>query len=297
MPSPQPDLNGPILGTVVVPWTERGEFDELTFRRLVAALAEGLTRQLYIFGTAGEGYAVTDRQFARIAEAFLAASAEHAVSPMVGIISLSLPTVIERIETVRAMGGRTFQISLPSWGTLNDGELDRFFDETCGRFPDCAFHHYNLRRSGRILTSVEYARLAAAHPNLVGVKASTPDPAVVADLLTLSPRLRFFFTERGYEIARRSTDDVGLLISLAAVDFTFAQAYVQATPAQRTTMLPALDRMAAGLKAIAAERMHIDGAFDKLIARCAVPDFPLRLLPPYCGPDEADFARFQTTLP
>ena len=63
---------------------------------------------------------------------------------MVGVISLSLPTIIERIERARQMGIRHFQISLPSWGALSDSELKTFFKETCGRFPDCSFLHYNL---------------------------------------------------------------------------------------------------------------------------------------------------------
>jgi hypothetical protein len=43
---------------------------------------------------------------------------------MIGIISLSLPTIIERIERAQAMGARRFQLSLPSWGALRDSELD-----------------------------------------------------------------------------------------------------------------------------------------------------------------------------
>ncbi|WP_221031963.1 dihydrodipicolinate synthase family protein [Actomonas aquatica] len=286
-----------ILGTAVVPWNRDGEFDEGCFRQLVATLAKGLTKQLYIFGTAGEGYAVSDQQYARISQTFLGACREHRAEPMIGIISLSLPTIQGRIEQGRDLGCRTFQLSLPAWGVLNDVELDRFFAETCGRFPDCEFHHYNLRRSGRLLTSVEYRRVADAHSNLVGVKASTRDPAVVADLLTMSPRLKFFFTEFGYELARRITPQVGLLISLAAVDFAFARDFVSADAFRRKQMLPALEFLSGGIREIAAGGMHIDGAFDKMIARCALPEFPLRLLPPYVGATDADYEKFRTFLP
>jgi dihydrodipicolinate synthase/N-acetylneuraminate lyase len=295
MPS-SPESPASILATAVVPWTERFEFDEPVFRRQVHTIAKNLTRHLYIFGTAGEGYAVSERQFDEITRAFWSSSAESEVEPMVGLISLSLPTIIERIERCRALGFRRFQLSLPSWGPLNDRELDTFFASTCGRFPDCEFHHYNLLRTKRLLTSVEYRRLAAAHPNFIAVKASTADPAVVADLLTVTPRLRFFFTEKGYALARR-THDVGLLISLASVNPARAKAFVAGNDAQRTADVADFSAMGAMLKEIAADRFHIDGAYDKMLFRVSDPTFPLRLLPPYASATEADFARFLASLP
>ena len=215
-----------------MPWTDRYEFDEAVFCRQVQTIARDLTRHIYVFGTAGEGYAVSERQFDQITKAFWQSAQECGVAPMVGVISLSLPTIIERIERSRTLGFRTFQLSLPSWGALTDRELDVFFAETCGRFPDCQFHDYNLLQTKRLLASVEYRRLAAAQTNFVAVKASTADPAVVADLLTVSPRLRFFLTEMGYAIARR-THDVGFLISLASVNPARAKAFVAGDDARR----------------------------------------------------------------
>jgi dihydrodipicolinate synthase/N-acetylneuraminate lyase len=290
-PAPWPE----ILGTAVVPWNEHFQFEEERFRRQVHILARDLTRHLYIFGTAGEGYAVDETQFDQICRAFWESSQEAGVTPMAGVISLSLPTIVARIERARALGFRLFQLSLPSWGPLNDRELDRFFAETCGRFRDCEFHHYNLMRTKRLLTSVEYARLAAAHPNFVAVKQSTTDPAVIADLMTVTPRLRFYLTEFGYTIARR-THDVGLLISLASVNPERAKAFVAGTDAQRTAGVEELRLMVTGLKS-PDDRYQIDGAFDKMLYRVTDPTFPLRLLPPYESATEADFARFLAGIP
>jgi dihydrodipicolinate synthase/N-acetylneuraminate lyase len=285
-----------ILATAVVPWTERLEFDEEAFCRQVRTLARDLTRHLYIFGTAGEGYAVTERQFDLIAGTFRRVSGECGVSPMLGIISLSLPAVVERIERGRAMGYRTFQISLPSWGALMDGEVDAFFAETCGRFPDCAFHHYNLARTKRLLTGADYRRLAAAHPNLAGVKSGTDDPAVVADLLTASPRLRFYFTEFGHAIARR-THDAGLLASISTINPARARAFVAGDDARRASDVMELRAILGSLVGISANRFHIDAAYDKILYRMTDPSFPLRLLPPYAGAAEADFERFRAAVP
>jgi hypothetical protein len=211
---------------------------------------------------------------------------------MLGIISLSLPTIVERIQLGRDLGFREFQLSLPAWGALNDAELDAFFAHTCGAFPDCRFHHYNLLRTKRLLTAADYRRLAAAHPNFVAVKAGTDNPAVVADLLTLSPRLRFYLTEFGYEIARRSHDDVGLLISLSSVNYARAKAFVAGDPARRAADVAELRVLLAGLLGAGEQRYHIDGAHDKVLYRVLDPGFPLRVLPPYAHATEADFARF-----
>lgn len=285
-----------ILATAVVPWTEHFEFDGAVFRREVCTIARGLTRHIYIFGTAGEGHAVSDRQFDQITQAFWLNAQECGVSPMVGLISLSLPAIIGRIERGRALGFRTFQLSMPSWGPLNDRELDVFFAETCGRFPDCEFHHYNLLRTKRLLTSVEYRRLAAAHPNFIAVKSGASDPVVVADLLTATPRLRFYFTEMGYAIARR-THEVGFLISLASVNPARARAFVAGNDARRTADIVEIKAMFTTLMELSAGRFHIDSAYDKMLFRVSDPEFPLRLLPPYAGATEEDFARFLAALP
>ena len=284
-----------ILATAVVPWNDRFEFQEDVFRRQVHTIARDLTRDIYIFGTAGEGYAVTERQFDQITRAFWESAQESKVIPMVGLISLSLPTIIERIQRCHALGFRLFQLSMPSWGALNDREVDRFFAETCGRFPDCQFHHYNLMRTKRLLTSVDYQRLAAAHPNLIAVKNSTTDPAVIADLMTMTPRLRFYITEMGYAIARK-THDLGLLISLATIHPERAKRFVAGTDAQRAVDLEELKQVVAGLKA-AGDKFHIDGAFDKMLYRLTDQTFPLRLLPPYESATEDDFAKFLAAIP
>ena len=293
--NPAADSPPTILATAVVPWNDKYEFQEDVFRRQVHTLARELTRHLYVFGTAGEGYAVTESQFDRITRVFWDSAREAQVTPMVGLISLSLPTIIERIERCRALGFRLFQLSMPSWGALNDEEVDRFFAETCGRFRDCQFHHYNLMRTKRLLTSVEYRRLAAAHPNLIAVKNSTTDPAVIADLMTLQPRLRFYITEMGYAIARK-THDLGLLISLASIHPERAKRFVSGTDAQRAADVEELKGVVAGLKA-AGTRFHIDGAYDKMLYRMTDPTFPLRLLPPYASATEADFEIFKATVP
>lgn len=291
-----PDESLPILATALIPWTRDFEFDEAAFRRQVGELASVLTRNIYIFGTAGEGYAVSDRLFSSIASCFLDSATKHRVRPMLGVVSMSLRTVIERIEVGAGMGYRDFQISLPSWGTLTDRELDSFFSETCGRFPHYRFLHYNLARAGRLLGPAEYRRISDRHGNLAAIKTSTTDPDVIAGLLALAPKVRLFITEPGYVVARKIAA-CGLLISLAGIHPARAAEFVTGGDVQRDALGADLKEILQTLIGIAADRLHMDGAFDKLLLRMRDSGFPLRLLPPYTSPTEDDAARLRSALP
>ena len=119
----------------------RRGLDEPVFRRHIRSLLERGTKHLYVFGTAGEGYAVDDEQFDRITTVFSEEMRAGGAEPMVGIISLSLSTVIRRIERACERGIQRFQISLPSWGACTPKETFAFFKETCGQFPDRQFMH------------------------------------------------------------------------------------------------------------------------------------------------------------
>ena len=54
-----------IGATIPIPWSADYSFDVRTFRRSLRGLLQ-LTPHIYIFGTAGEGYAVSDAQFEQI---------------------------------------------------------------------------------------------------------------------------------------------------------------------------------------------------------------------------------------
>ena len=288
-----------ILATCCVPWNERLEFEEHIFRRSVRhQIASGI-RDLYVFGTAGEGYAATETQFDTITRVFLEETHQDGVQSMVGLISLSLPTIIERIERARDMGARRFQLSLPSWGALRDAEVDTFFRETCGRFPDCEFLHYNLMRTGRILTGAEYGRLAREHPNLVATKNSTADETRLRSLFADAPQLRHFITEIGFTKAALM-GDCGFLISFLSTNFTRAREFYRAgcelDQAKLVSISAAFDDLIAAFKEAVGDTAHMDGAFDKLFCRIHDPEFPLRLLPPYQGVSDERFARYIARL-
>ncbi|MBP7937014.1 MAG: dihydrodipicolinate synthase family protein [Phycisphaerae bacterium] len=286
-----------ILATCVVPWKPDWTPDEVLFRQEIRLLRDNLTRHLYVFGTAGEGYAVSDRQFDAIVELFRQEMPKPENHPMVGIISLSLSTVIERIERCRDLGIATFQISLPSWGRLTDREVAVSFHEVCDRFPTCRFMHYNLSRSGRVLTGGDYARLSADHPNLVAVKyGGGPDRTGRVDMLRKAPDLQFFFTEPGYAECRDEAE-CGLLISLALCHFAKARQFFDARGGELRRMGEELAILGKALEQAVGGAGHIDGAFDKVLIKLQLPRFPLRLLPPYTFAGDTCMETFRRRIP
>ncbi|MBI3970614.1 MAG: dihydrodipicolinate synthase family protein [Chloroflexi bacterium] len=295
----RPRYRRTILGTCCVPWNEDGTLAEELFRASVRLLVRGGVRDLYIFGTAGEGYAVSDTLFDRIARAFVEEMRHLGAPPMVGVISLSLGTVIERIERAAALGVRAFQISLLSWGALSDVEVPIFFHEVCNRFPDLQFLHYNLPRAGRLLTGRQYADLAAAHPNLVAIKYGGSDLRLITDLLLEAPQLRHFFTEFGF-IAASAVGEPGFLVSFASSNLARARELYEAGVRRNAPRLAEFQRQLAALRAELAAAVgpgpHMDGAFDKLFSKLHDPRFPLRLLPPYQGASDDAFERYREVL-
>lgn len=273
-----------VLATIVVPWTDRYQLDEGLFRHEIASMLGAGLRNLYVFGTAGEGYAVNDAQFERIARVYVHEVRAGGAEPMVGVISLSLQTIVERIAFARdQLGVRLFQISLPSWGALQSDEVRGFFDQVLGTFEDCQFLHYNLLRTKRLVSAAEYAAIANEHPNLVATKNSTDSMLRIRELIDGAPMLQHFLNERGFAYASLN-GECGLLASLATLNWQRALRYFEAGSTRRMTELLPLEGELSHIGSALTEFLgvgHIDAAYDKVLYWLHDERFPLRLLRPY----------------
>jgi dihydrodipicolinate synthase/N-acetylneuraminate lyase len=288
-----------ILVSCEIPWDEDEQLLEGVFRR---ELRHVLThfRHLYIFGTAGEGYAVDSAGFQRIVEIFYEETRGDDVHPMVGVIALSTANVVERLAFAYAMGFRTFQISLPAWGRLNDHELLTFFADVCGAFPDARFLHYNLPRAQRVLTGPEYRMLVDRVPNLVATKNTGGGQARASDLMKHAPELQHFFGEANFPFGRME-GECSLLSSLGPMTPAKVRAFFEATCAERWEeslhLQKGLHDLLHGVLGPLLEKPYIDGAYDKVLKRLGgFDEMPLRLLSPYQGVCEEEYQVCRTIL-
>ena len=287
-----------ILVSCEIPWDEEERLIEPVFRQAIRhTLAD--FNNLYIFGTAGEGYAVDTPTFHRIVEIFYEETRGDNIFPQVGVIGLSTATVRERIAYAYKMGFRTFQISLPCWGALNDKEMLRFFIDVCGAFPDCRFLHYNLLRAKRLLTPEDYRRIADVVPNLVATKNTGLTFLTLAELMRRTPEIQHFLSETMFPTGclhgecsvlssfgpmlpkpSKKLFEYGRSGDFANL-FRFQKDYLEMVEA-----------------VIAPMRRHslMDGAYDKVLMRLGGVDMPLRLLSPYESFSEDVFEECRTIL-
>ena len=295
MPTRFPQI---LLGAALLPWREDFTLDELQFREHIRSIIRHGFQHIYLMGTAGEGYALTDRQFQQVVQVFWEEMQQPDLHPMVGVISMSMGQILERITWAHGTGVRHFQISLPSWGALTDSEMMAFFQGVCGAFPDSQFLHYNLPRTKRIVTGREYRRLADASPNLVATKNSTSDFARVADLMTHAPDLQHVFVENAFALGCLF-GECSLLPSYGLLFPKLANRHFEAGRARRTAELMELHKQIGEIVPKLFGHIsepRIDGAYDKLFAWLRTPDFPLRLLPPYQGFNATEAAIAQEAL-
>ena len=288
-----------IMATACIPWDENFEFDKPLFRKQIKHLIKNKITSIYLFGTAGEGYAVNDAQFKDIVTVFADEMNSPGLMPMIGIISISLSQIIERIEFCCGLGIKDFQISFPSWGELSDKEVENFFDAILKRFPECRFMHYNNGlRSRKILGFSDYEKLWRRYPNLVAVKY----PGINADTdfsgLTPENPIRFFPLETGYEIMS-DFNACGLLISCLNLCYEAAWEYFEAgVNGDRKT----IENTASDIQKAHEVFLNIrpkgmmDGAYDKLYTKVNMPEFPLTLYPPYESIDDSIFQVYRRDL-
>lgn len=290
-----------VMVSIVCPWDDDERLNETQFRRAIDhALGAGF-RHLYVFGTAGEGYAVDGERFRRVVEVFLGGTAGADVHPMIGVIGLSSGAVLERLHVAYGLGARAFQVSLPAWSVLDDAEVGAYFETVCGAFPDAVFMHYNTARVGRIVDGALYREIAARVPNLVATKTMSGELSVVSGVVRDAPELMHFLTEQS--IAYGSLfGDVALLGTFGALAPERSWDLLHAAREGRHVEAAAIgswfQRLSADLFAPIMVDRRVDGAYDKTIQRLVpdMHDFPLRMLSPYRTVSEPEFAAALATL-
>ena len=289
-----------VLVSCPVPWDESYAMNEELFREEVRLVLAVGFRHVYVFGTGGEGYAVDTARFERVVGVFREATAQPGVSAMVGVIGLSTPAIVERLRIAHDAGFRAFQISLPSWGPLNDDELLRFFGDVCGAFPDSAFLNYNLPRTKRVLRGADYARIIQVVPNLVATKTTGGGLDSGEDLVRTAGELQHFMGEGNFAHGSMF-GECSLLSSYGELTPERTWEYFGAGRRRDVGRLFQLQtefqRLNTDLWKPVRPGPHMDGAFDKMLVKLGMlEDFPLRLLPPYQSFDDADYRACRQAL-
>jgi dihydrodipicolinate synthase/N-acetylneuraminate lyase len=291
-----------VMVSVVCPWDEREQLDEAMFRREIGHAVDAGFRHVYVFGTAGEGYAVDTQRFTRVVEVLRdELSKTPGARPMAGVIGLSTANVIERIRIAYDIGIREFQVSFPMWQTLTPPEVLTFFRDVCGAFPDSLFLHYNTGRVGRILSGYDYRPVVDAVPNLAATKTMTSDLILVGNVVREAPELMHFLTEQTVGTGALF-GEVGLLATFASLAPKKCWAVLKAANEGRYRDAAQIgvwfERVGRAIFDPLMVDRRVDGAYDKTIEKLSpgLEDFPLRMLSPYRTVSEEEFRTAQATF-
>jgi dihydrodipicolinate synthase/N-acetylneuraminate lyase len=115
-----------VLVSCEAPWDENEQLLEEVFRAEVRQVLRHFNH-LYIFGTAGEGYAVDTPRFQQIVRIFYEETRGPDVHPMVGVIGLSTANIIERIafahRCLDIVEGRHQHVSLAFVNPIGPGGI------------------------------------------------------------------------------------------------------------------------------------------------------------------------------
>ena len=119
------------------------------------------------------------------------------------------------------------------------------------------------------------------------------------ELLARAPELCHFMTEFDFAYAS-PFGRCGLLASLSTVSPRRCHELFAAGQRADAAALVEMTRKCAALRDLVLGSLnsgqHMDGAYDKLYAKLADPEFPLRLLPPYQGATDEEFRAFAERL-
>lgn len=290
-----------LLCAACIPWTEDFQLDVPLFRKGVRLLCEQGAGSIYLFGTAGEGYAVDRAQYLQIVTEFMDEMKNHPeVIPMVGVITMSMTEAVERIRLAGELGVRYFQVSFPSWGAVSDEEAMIFFKSVCGAFPDYKFMHYNnALRSKKRLAPADYKRLVEEVPNLVAVKFIAPSFNEIHEFAALDLPIRVFFLEYAYGYGSMVYNQFGYLASITNCSYKTMRAYYQAGIRQDwDTILRIHNDFPVVYDALFSNCPggKIDSSYDKLFLQFSIPEFPSRILPPYVGCTDEQVEGFKTDI-
>lgn len=169
--------------------------DAIDFSRLEQEL-DCLTRSgvdgIYTNGTAGEFYAQGENEFDRLQQ-LVSERCEAAGMPyQIGVSYTSPQVALARLRRTRHLSPGAFQVILPDWWPPSDEEAIDFLQRMAEAAHPIPLVLYNPPHAKRVLSPDALGTLAAAIPQLVGVKVASGGDAWYRAMAAHAHRLSIF---------------------------------------------------------------------------------------------------------
>jgi 4-hydroxy-tetrahydrodipicolinate synthase len=177
-----------VTPALLTPLTPDGSaVDEDSLRRLCDFVIEGGVRGLYPCGTNGEGPLLTSTERQRVVEVALAQAAGR-VPVFVQVGAVGTVETVELARHARAAGAAGAGVVTPYYYQYDDEALLRHHVAVAEALAPLPLYLYNIpQNTGHNLSPALVGRIAAAAPNVVGIKNSTADLAETLAFLRVRP--------------------------------------------------------------------------------------------------------------
>ena len=101
-----------------IPWDKEQNFEPNSFDEILSQLMGQSIDGLYLFGTSGEGYAVSENEFSKIVAQFAETTSSWSGYRQVGCFGLSTSQIKWKCKVCEELNIKQIQITLPFWKEL-----------------------------------------------------------------------------------------------------------------------------------------------------------------------------------
>ena len=176
-----------IIPAVVTPFDENEDVDEGGFRKIINYLIDNGVHGLFPVGSQGEFFSLTNEEKKRLMDiAVEEARGRVFVMPNTGAITTR--ESIELTQYAEKAGADCVSVITPFFISPNQEELFEHIKAICQSVKIPVLCYNNPGRTGGVaLTPATLARLAEEVPNFAGIKDSSGDLTLVAEMIRLCP--------------------------------------------------------------------------------------------------------------
>ena len=176
-----------IIPAVVTPFDENEDVDEGGFRKIINYLIDNGVHGLFPVGSQGEFFSLTNEEKKRLMDiAVEEARGRVFVMPNTGAITTR--ESIELTQYAEKAGADCVSVITPFFISPDQEELYHHIKDICQSVKIPVLCYNNPGRTGGVaLTPATLARLAEEVPNFAGIKDSSGDLTLVAEMIRLCP--------------------------------------------------------------------------------------------------------------
>ena len=178
---------GGIIPAVVTPFDKNEDVDEGGFRKIINYLIDSGVHGLFPVGSQGEFFSLTNEEKKRLIDIAVEETRGRVfVMPNTGTITTR--ESIELSQYAEEAGADCVSVITPFFISPNQEELYHHIKDICQSVKIPVLCYNNPGRTGGVaLTPATLARLAEDVPNFAGIKDSSGDLTLLAEMIRLCP--------------------------------------------------------------------------------------------------------------